>query len=97
MVKVSGGRRRGTIKQRGQGWEVRVYAGLDPVIGEWRYLYGTKPTEAEAKRLRNKFVSEIDAGRVAETRVTVGQRSHEEQPRNVEIEFAGWTCGSRMG
>jgi integrase len=39
------------IRQRGDSWEVRVYAGADPATGKRRHLYGTAPNKRAANRL----------------------------------------------
>jgi integrase len=56
-------RQRGSIRQRGDAYEVRVYAGLDPVTNKPIYLTGTADSSAEAEKLRTKLLGQVDANR----------------------------------
>jgi integrase len=65
-------RRRGTIRERGGVYQVRVYVGLDPVTGERVDLTGTAPSEREAEKMLTKFLAEKDARRAARSKITLG-------------------------
>jgi hypothetical protein len=41
-------RQRGTIRKRGQSFQVTVYAGLDPLNGKRMFLFGSTTDAAEA-------------------------------------------------
>ncbi len=65
-------RQRGTIRRRGNSLQVIVYAGIDPLTGERMYLRESTTDPAEAERIRTKFLSQVDDGRNAKTRATLG-------------------------
>jgi integrase len=66
------GRGRGNIRQRGNSFQVSVFAGQDPVTGKQSYLRGTAKTEREAERLRVKLLAQVQTQRSASTRATLG-------------------------
>lgn len=73
MAASSGKRRqRGTIRRRGNSLQVIVYAGIDPLTGERMYLRESTTDPAAAERIRTKFLSQVDDGRNAKTRATLG-------------------------
>ncbi|ONI78808.1 hypothetical protein ALI144C_28970 [Actinosynnema sp. ALI-1.44] len=45
------------IRQRGNSYQVTVYAGVDPVTGKRRYLTDSSTELAEAKRIRTAWMS----------------------------------------
>jgi integrase len=63
-------RERGSIRQRGNSYEVRVYAGLDPLTRTPIVLSGTEPTYPEAEKLRTKFLAQVDENRHPRSNVT---------------------------
>ena len=65
-------RPKGNIRQRGRTYQVRVYAGVDPVIGKPNYLTGSAATEDHAERLLRKLLSEVDDQRHTRTKATLG-------------------------
>jgi integrase len=66
---------RGHLRQRGNGWELRVYAGKDPVTGTERYVTKTIKGcgKREAERALNELVVAAERGALARTRATVGE------------------------
>ena len=63
-------RERGSIRQRGKSFEVRVYAGLDPLTKAPIVLTGSEPTYAEAEKLRTKFLAQVDENRHPRSNIT---------------------------
>jgi len=61
---------RGSIRQRGSSFEVRVYAGLDPLTKTPIVLTGTASTYPEAEKLRTKFLAQVDENRHPRSNVT---------------------------
>lgn len=54
-------------------WQLRVYAGLDPVTGRQRYVTrGFRGGKREAERVLRSLAAEVDEGRHRETEGTVG-------------------------
>jgi integrase len=51
------------IKQRGDVYQVRVYAGLDPLTGKERKVSRTAKTKREAERLERRLMTEVADGR----------------------------------
>jgi integrase len=66
-------RERGSIRQRGDSYEVRVYAGTDPLTKKRIELTGTAPNPVEAEKLRTKLLSQVDENRHPKEKATVGQ------------------------
>ena len=65
---------KGSMRQRGSAWELRVYLGADPVTGKQRYA--TKTVHAgkrEAQRLLNEMKVEAERGLATRTTATVGE------------------------
>jgi integrase len=86
----SGARRRGSIRERGDSLQVRVYAGQDPVTGRDRYLSKTiKGTDRAARKRAEKALTqlqaEVDKQRAPETSVPLSH-ALDEWLRTVEIE-----------
>jgi integrase len=63
---------RGSIRARGDGYEISVSAGIDPVSGHRRRLYRHARTKREAERELTRLLAEVDAGSFADPgRLTV--------------------------
>jgi integrase len=71
-------RTQGSIRKRGNTYQVRVYAGIDPVTGKANCLTGTgrgitqREAENNAKAILRKLLSEVDEQRNARTKATFG-------------------------
>lgn len=65
-------RQRGSIRERGGSLQVLVYAGLDPLTGQRIYLSDSTTDPAEAERIRTRLLAQVDEGRNAKTRATLG-------------------------
>ena len=61
-----------SIRQRGGSYQVRVFAGDDPVSGQKMYLTGSAPDEAGAVKLRDKFRAQVADATAARTNATLG-------------------------
>lgn len=59
------------IRQRGNSYQVNVYAGLDPVTAKRVYLSDSTTDLDEARRIRNRFRSQVDEQRHARTKMTM--------------------------
>ena len=57
------------IRQKNNQWQVRVYAGRDPITGRERFEYGTAPNERAAKKLEDRLMTEVADGRRKGTKV----------------------------
>ena len=68
--KISTGRPRGHIRQRGNSFQVLVYAGLDPLTGKEIRLTGSTSTEPEAKALLKQFRAQVDDQRAPKTKAS---------------------------
>jgi integrase len=66
-------RQRGTIRQRGQSFQVTVYAGLDPLTGKRMFVSESTADAAEAERIRKRLVAQVDDQRGPRTSVTFGK------------------------
>ena len=65
---------KGSMRQRGSAWELRVYLGVDPVSGKQRYVTKTvRGSKREAQRALNELVVAAERGAVARTTTTVGE------------------------
>lgn len=65
----------GSLRQRGDAWQVRVYAGRDPVTGRKRWLTKTvRGGKREAQRERANLVAEVNRG--VATGTDAGERPH---------------------
>ena len=65
-------RPRGNIRRRGASFQVRVYAGTDPLTGKPHYLTGSSTNEREARRIFTRLQAQVDARRNARTRASFG-------------------------
>jgi integrase len=65
---------KGSMRQRGPSWELKVYLGVDPVSGKERYATKTvRDGKREAQRVLNEMVVEAGRGLTARTNATVGE------------------------
>jgi len=65
---------KGSMRQRGSAWELRVYLGADPVTGKQRYATKTvRAGKREAQRLLNEMKVEAERGLATRTTATVGE------------------------
>lgn len=57
---------KGSMRQRGSAWELRVYLGTDPVTGKQRYATKTvRAGKREPQRLLNEMKVEAERGTAA--------------------------------
>jgi integrase len=70
--KTPNARSRGSVRKRGGSYQVRVYAGEDPVTGRPNYLTGSTSDQKEADRILRRFLTEVDEQRNAQTKATFG-------------------------
>jgi hypothetical protein len=61
---------RGSTRPNGSGFQVRVYAGRDPLTKKDLYLHEQAETEAEAEKVRTKLLHQIDEQRHPKREVT---------------------------
>ncbi|WP_169786204.1 tyrosine-type recombinase/integrase [Streptomyces yerevanensis] len=66
-------RQRGSIRQRNGVYEVRVYAGLDPLTKKRIYLTETAHDLTAAEKARTRLLSRVDEQRHPKTKITVGR------------------------
>jgi integrase len=65
---------RGSMRQRGESWELRVFLGLDPATGKKQYATRTVRTgKREGQRALAELVTQAATGRLAKTKATAGQ------------------------
>ncbi|MBT1095092.1 tyrosine-type recombinase/integrase [Streptomyces sp. Tu102] len=64
-------RQRGRIRPNGAGFQVRVYAGRDPLTKKDIYLHEQAETEVEAEKVRTKLLDQVDENRHPKTQVTM--------------------------
>lgn len=65
---------KGSMRKRGESWELRVFLGYDPVTGKQRYTTRTLRTgKREAQRSLAEMVVEAERGLTSRTTATVGQ------------------------
>jgi len=64
-------RQRGSIRPNGAGFQVRVYAGRDPLTKKDIYLHEQAETEVEAEKVRTKLLHQVDENRHPKTQVTM--------------------------
>jgi integrase len=65
---------KGSMRQRGPSWELKVYLGVDPVSGRERYATKTvRGGKREAQRVLNEMVRKAEQGLSAKTSVSVGE------------------------
>jgi integrase len=74
MAREPGGsrRQRGHIRRRGNSFQVLVYAGTDPLTGKPHYISRSTTSEAEARRILPRLLTEVDQRRNPRTRATFG-------------------------
>ncbi len=63
-------RQRGTIRERGNSYQVIVYAGFDPVTGKRLYLRESTPDPREAESIRIRLCARVDDQRHAKSKAT---------------------------
>jgi methylmalonyl-CoA mutase N-terminal domain/subunit len=68
---VQNGCQRGSIRKRGNSYQVRVYAGVDPVIGRANYLTASTRSQKEADKALRRLATEIEEQRNARTKATL--------------------------
>ncbi|MEV0681169.1 tyrosine-type recombinase/integrase [Actinosynnema sp. NPDC050436] len=83
-------RRRGSVRQRGNSLQVRVFAGVDPVTGKDVYLSETvkgttKAAHKQADKVMTRLLAEVDRQRSTSTSVTFSH-AIDEWLKNVELE-----------
>lgn len=57
---------RGSIRQRGDGYEIAVSAGVDPVTGKRRRVYRWARTKKQAERILTDVLADVDRGSFAD-------------------------------
>jgi integrase len=62
----------GSIRPKGNGFQVRVSAGRHPKTGKWVYLHETCKDEEEAEAARIRLVALVEAGKAIEAMETFG-------------------------
>lgn len=83
-------RRRGTVRRRGNSYQVSVYAGIDPLTGRRHYLTDSTGDPREAERIRKRLVAQVDSESNAKTRATLGAaletwlRTHEAEETTLD-------------
>lgn len=78
-------RDRGSIERRGNSLRVKVYAGKDPVTGKRVYLTESTTDEKEARRIRTRFLAQVDKQRNARTKAPL-QVALDDQLRMLDLE-----------
>jgi integrase len=74
MTRAAAKRRtQGSIRQRGRSYQVRVYAGVDPLTNRVIYLTETASDEKEAQRVLRRLLTQVDEQRHARTKATLSQ------------------------
>jgi len=69
---------RGHLRQRGNSWELRAYAGMDPVTRRPKYVTRTvKGGKRQAQEALARFVTEVSGGGHRAQDTTVGDLIHE--------------------
>lgn len=64
----------GSMRQRGESWELKVYLGRDAVSGRKRWGYRTfRGGKRDAQRALTAMLAEVDRGGFARTAATVGE------------------------
>ena len=61
------------IRKRGTYWQVRVYAGLDPLAGKRRDVYDPAPTRKQAEMVEAGLVAKVAEGQHRGTARTVAE------------------------
>ncbi|MEV1049792.1 tyrosine-type recombinase/integrase [Streptomyces sp. NPDC049887] len=70
-TKTSKRRQRGSIRPNGTGFQVRVYAGRDPLTKKDLYLHEQAETEPEAEKARTRLLHQVDEKRHPKRQVTM--------------------------
>ncbi|UGY92572.1 hypothetical protein [Streptomyces gobiensis] len=65
-------RQRGNIRQRNGVYEVRIYAGLDPLTKKRIYLSESAHDIKSAEKARTRLLAQADEQRHPKTKITVG-------------------------
>jgi integrase len=65
-------RNQGSIRKRGRSYQVRVYAGTDPLTGRDNYAGETAPDEKTARRALRRLPTQVDDKRSARIKATIG-------------------------
>ncbi len=74
MTRAAAKRRtRGSVRQRGRTFQVRVYAGVDPLTNRVIYLTETAADEKDAQRVLRRLLTQVDEQRHARTKATLSQ------------------------
>jgi len=69
---------RGHLRKRGNAWELRAYAGVDPVTKRGKYITRTfRGGKRDAEEALARFVTEVSGGGHAAQDTTVGDLVHE--------------------
>ena len=68
--KPAASRPRGHIRQRGNSYQVLVYAGIDPVTGKPHRLSASTTDEKEAERILRRLIHEVEEQTHARTKAT---------------------------
>src|SRR6266567_763301 len=69
MTRAAAKRRtQGSVRKRGRSFQVRVYAGVDPLTNKDIYLTETAPDEKEAQRVLRRLLTQVDEQRHARTK-----------------------------
>jgi integrase len=61
------------IRDRGGYWQVRVYAGLDPLTGKKRWVYERAPTKKQAEKAETRLAAKVAEGQHRGTARTVAE------------------------
>jgi hypothetical protein len=64
-------RQRGSIRPHGAGFQVRVYAGRDPLTKKDLYLHEQAETETEAEKVRTRLLHQVDEKRHPKTQAAM--------------------------
>lgn len=64
-------RPRGSVRLRGSSYNIRVYAGVDPVTGNDIYLSESTRDEREVERIQTRLQAQVDKQRNAASRATL--------------------------
>ncbi|MEU3956091.1 hypothetical protein AB0F45_27830 [Streptomyces achromogenes] len=81
MANTKGKRRqRSSIRPNGAGFQVRVYAGRDPLTKKDLYLHEQAETEPEAEEVRTRLLHQVDEKRHPKTQDQV----HRSDPQVAE-------------
>ena len=67
----TGGRERGSVRKRGNSYQVLVYAGVDPVTGKDSYLSESTRDEKKIPEIRSRLLAKVDRQRNAATKATL--------------------------